>query len=95
VSPTAGVLTLICCAGSGLSAGLVLLWMGKPFKRSEFNKQGGTGSLSANIAEVVISALWAGAAYLSVSFGSWGLAPAIVAVLILMLLRRPASAYAY
>lgn len=94
-NPAAGVLTLLTCVGAGVSSGLIVLWLGKPIKRSDFNKGNGAGGVAAIISDLLVSALWGAAAYLGVRFGAWGLAPAIMAVLALTLMRRPASGYAY
>jgi ABC-2 type transport system permease protein len=91
----AGLVLGLCCLGAGLSAGLIAVWLSKPGKRADFNKRR-HGSWLLNVVQTVVDGVWAGAAYLGVAFGpTWLLPPALVAVGLTFLFRRPAPAYAY
>ena len=70
------------------SSGLLNVWHQKPGKRSEFRRRGGASWL-ATLAEIVVSALIAGATGLAVAgFAVWSLIPLVLAVAALLSLRR-------
>jgi ABC-2 type transport system permease protein len=95
LSPGAGLIAAAACGGAALSSGLVRLWHAKPAKRADFNKREKGGGFLVNLAEVIMGAGWSTAAYLGVRYGAWGLIPAGVIVLLLLLMRRPTPAYVY
>ncbi len=93
--PQAGLALGLSCAGAGLSAGLIAVWLGKPGRRAEFNKRR-HGSWLLNVVQTVVDGLWAGAAYLGVAFGlGWLFLVAAIAAAVTAVFRRPAPVYAY
>lgn len=95
LSPQAGLVAAAACGGAALSSGLVRLWYARPAKRTDFNKREKGGGILVNLTELLMGAGWSTAAYLGVRFGLWGLIPAAVVLVLLLLMRRPTPIYAY
>lgn len=90
VSPAAAGPAAACAAGSGVSAGLINMWMQRPGKRQELRRRR-RASLAASMAELVVMMLWASSAGLLVAGFAWWAAavPAVGALLALLALRQP------
>ena len=78
-------------AGASLAAwfaGLINIWHQKPCKRTDFRRRRGA-SWVATLSEVLIAMLISGATGLAVGgFAVWGVIPLVLAVTVLMLMRR-------
>jgi ABC-2 type transport system permease protein len=86
--PLAAAWTTLGAALAAWSSGLINVWHQRPGKRSEFKRRGGA-SWMATIAEMVVSALMAGATGIAVAgFWVWGLIPLGLAGAALLSLRR-------
>jgi ABC-2 type transport system permease protein len=95
-SPWAGLVAALGCVAASISSGLICLWYERPFKRTDFRRQRGSGSWTAGIGAFVIQICWAGAIWLALSEVEWApwlrwtaLAPVALALVILGLLRKP------
>ena len=87
-APAAGAWTALGAALAAWSSGLINIWHQRPGKRSEFKRRGGA-SWMATIAEMLVSALMAGATGIAVAgFWSWALIPLGLAGVALLSLRR-------
>ena len=87
-APGAAAWTALGAALAAWSSGLVNVWRQRPGKRSEFRRRGGASWL-VTLAEMVASALLAGATSLAVAgLAAWGLIPLILAGGALLSLRR-------
>jgi ABC-2 type transport system permease protein len=86
--PTAGAWTALGAALAAWSSGLINIWHQRPGKRSDFKRRGGA-SWMATIAEMLVSALLAGATGIAVAgLWAWALIPLALAGLALLSLRR-------
>ena len=87
-APLAAVWTVVGAALAAWSSGLINIWHQRPGKRSEFKRRGGS-SWMATLAEMLVSALLAGATGIAVAgFAVWSLIPLTLAGLVLLSLRR-------
>jgi ABC-2 type transport system permease protein len=87
-APAAGAWTALGAALAAWSSGLINIWHQRPGKRSDFKRRGGA-SWMATIAEMLVSALLAGATGLAVGgLWPWGLIPLGLAGAALLSLRR-------
>ncbi len=87
-APAAGAWTALGAALAAWSSGLINIWHQRPGKRSEFKRRGGA-SWMATIAEMLVSALLAGATGLAVAgLPLWALIPLGLAGAALLSLRR-------
>jgi ABC-2 type transport system permease protein len=87
-APAAAAWTAVGALAAAWSSGLINVWHQRPGKRSEFKRRGGA-SWMATIAEMVVSALLAGAVGLAVAgLPVWGLIPLALAAVALLSLRR-------
>ena len=87
-APAAAAWTAVGALAAAWSSGLINVWRQRPGKRSEFKRRGGA-SWMATIAEIVVSALLAGAVGLAVAgLPAWGLIPLALAAAALLSLRR-------
>ncbi|WP_426030957.1 hypothetical protein [Caulobacter sp. DWP3-1-3b2] len=87
-APLAAIWTTLGAALAAWSSGLINVWRQRPGKRSEFKRRGGA-SWVATLAEMLVSALLAGATGVAVAgFAVWGLIPLALAGLVLLSLRR-------
>jgi ABC-2 type transport system permease protein len=87
MSPLAGAVAAIGCAASSVSTALINIWMQKPGKRQDFRRRR-DAALVATIAELVVGVLWGAAAGLAAAGYVWGAIPAVLAVTIILALRR-------
>lgn len=86
--PAAGAWTALGAALAAWSSGLINIWHQRPGKRSDFKRRGGS-SWMATIAEMLVSALVAGATGIAVAgFWPWALIPLGLAGAALVSLRR-------
>ncbi|MFZ0266321.1 hypothetical protein [Caulobacter sp.] len=86
--PAAGAWTALGAALAAWSSGLINIWHQRPGKRSDFKRRGGA-SWMATIAEMLVSALVAGATGIAVAgFWPWALIPLGLAGAALLSLRR-------
>jgi len=87
-APAAGAWTALGAALAAWSSGLINIWHQRPGKRSEFKRRGGASWMAA-IAEILVSALLAGATGVAVAgFWPWALIPLGLAGAALLSLRR-------
>ena len=87
-APAAAAWTTLGAFLAAWSSGLINVWHQRPGKRSEFRRRGGA-SWMATLAEMVVSALLAGATGIAVAgFPLWGLIPLSLAGATLLSLRR-------
>lgn len=87
-APVAAGWTTLGVLLAAWSSGLINVWHQRPGKRSEFRRRGGA-SWMATLAEMVVSALVAGAVGLAVAgLPQWGLIPLVLAGVALLSLRR-------
>jgi ABC-2 type transport system permease protein len=87
-APAAAAWTALGALLAAWSSGLINVWHQRPGKRSEFKRRGGA-SWMATLAEMVVSALLAGATGLAVAgLPLWSLIPLILAGVTLLSLRR-------
>ena len=87
MSPKAGLVTTVAAVSAGLCSGLINLWHQKPSKRGEFRRRRGS-TWYAMWAEASVCGAIAGAAAVAVLGTTWWLAPAALAVGLMLLLRR-------
>ncbi|MBO9559695.1 MAG: hypothetical protein J7515_14085 [Caulobacter sp.] len=86
--PSAGVWTALGAILAAWSSGLINIWHQRPGKRSDFKRRGGA-SWMATIAEMLVSALLAGATGVAVAgLWAWALIPLGLAGAALLSLRR-------
>jgi len=86
--PSAGAWTALGAALAAWSSGLINIWHQRPGKRADFKRRGGA-SWMATIAEMLVSALLAGATGLAVAgLWPWALVPLGLAGATLLSLRR-------
>jgi ABC-2 type transport system permease protein len=86
--PAAGAWTALGAALAAWSSGLINIWHQRPGKRSDFKRRGGS-SWMATIAEMLVSALVAGATGIAVAgLWPWALIPLGLAGAALLSLRR-------
>ncbi|EJL23352.1 hypothetical protein PMI01_04854 [Caulobacter sp. AP07] len=87
-APVAAAWTTLGAFLAAWSSGLINVWHQRPGKRSEFKRRGGA-SWMATLAEMVVSALLAGATGVAVAgFAPWALIPLFLAGAALLSLRR-------
>ena len=88
-APAAGAWTALGAALAAWSSGLINVWHQRPGKRSDFKRRGGA-SWMATLAEMLVSALLAGATGIAVAgfFWPWSLIPLGLAAVALLSLRR-------
>jgi ABC-2 type transport system permease protein len=87
LSPTTGLAATAGCVASAVACGLINIWHQRPAKRSEFRRQ--RGSLWAvTLAELLVGGVIAMAAAMAAAGSPWFLAPALVAVSLMVALRR-------
>lgn len=87
-APAAGAWTALGAALAAWSSGLINIWHQRPGKRSEFKRRG-AASWMATVAEMLVSALLAGATGIAVGgFWPWALIPLGLAGAALLSLRR-------
>ena len=87
-APAAGAWTALGAALAAWSSGLINVWHQRPGKRSEFKRRGGA-SWMATLAEMLVSALLAGATGIAVAgFWAWSLIPLGLAGVAMASLRR-------
>jgi len=87
-APAAGAWTALGATLAAWSSGLINIWHQRPGKRSEFKRRGGA-SWMATVAEMLVSALLAGATGIAVAgFWPWALIPLGLAGAALLSLRR-------
>jgi ABC-2 type transport system permease protein len=87
-APVAAVWTTLGAFLAAWSSGLINVWHQRPGRRSEFKRRGGA-SWMATLAEMVVSALLAGATGVAVAgFVEWALIPLFLAGAALLSLRR-------
>jgi ABC-2 type transport system permease protein len=87
-APVAAAWTTLGAFLAAWSSGLINVWHQRPGKRSEFKRRGGA-SWMATLAEMVVSALLAGATGVAVAgFAQWALIPLFLAGATLLSLRR-------
>ncbi|CAN5459338.1 hypothetical protein BH10PSE3_BH10PSE3_41970 [soil metagenome] len=87
-APSAAAWTVLGAALAAWSSGLINIWHQRPGKRTDFKRRGGA-SWMATVAEMLVSALLAGATGIAVAgFWVWGLIPLALAGLALLSLRR-------
>uniref|UniRef100_B0SVM2 ABC-2 type transport system permease protein n=1 Tax=Caulobacter sp. (strain K31) TaxID=366602 RepID=B0SVM2_CAUSK len=87
-APAAGAWTALGAALAAWSSGLINVWHQRPGKRSDFKRRGGA-SWMATLAEMLVSALLAGATGIAVAgFWPWSLIPLGLAGVALLSLRR-------
>ncbi|HWE47622.1 MAG TPA: hypothetical protein VG407_16500 [Caulobacteraceae bacterium] len=90
--PWAGIVTAIGCASAALSACLIALWFEKPAKRKDLRRRR-SGSLLGALAETFISFCWASATWFAVVKLWWAVVPALLAVVILIAIRKPVRSF--
>ena len=87
-APSAAAWTVLGAALAAWSSGLINIWHQRPGKRSDFKRRGGA-SWMATVAEMLVSALLAGATGIAVAgFWLWALIPLGLAGAALLSLRR-------
>jgi ABC-2 type transport system permease protein len=87
-APSAAAWTAVGAFLAAWSSGLINVWHQRPGKRSDFRRRAGA-SWMATIAEMLVSALLAGATGVAVAgFAVWGLIPLSLAGVALLSLRR-------
>lgn len=87
-APAAGAWTALGAALAAWSSGLINIWHQRPGKRADFKRRGGASWL-ATVAEMLVSALLAGATGIAVAgFWPWALIPMGLAGATLLSLRR-------
>jgi len=87
-APIAAAWTVLGAILAAWSSGLINIWHQRPGKRSDFKRRGGA-SWMATVAEMLVSALLAGATGIAVAgFWAWALIPLGLAGLALLSLRR-------
>jgi ABC-2 type transport system permease protein len=91
--PWAGAVTTVGCVVAALSACLIALWYEKPAKRSDLRRRR-SGSLLGALAETFISFCWAAATWFTVLKLIWAFIPAVIALGVLLAIRRPARSFA-
>jgi ABC-2 type transport system permease protein len=87
LSPAAGLAATAGSAASAIAAGLINAWHPNPGKRSEFRRRR-TGSLLTGIALMLVTLLIAAATGLATIASPFAVAPAVMAALGLLALRR-------
>jgi ABC-2 type transport system permease protein len=87
LSPVTGAAATVGAAADAIAAGLINAWHPAPGKRSEFRRRR-SGSLLTGLALVAVSLLIAGATGLAALASPLALAPAALAVVALLALRR-------
>jgi ABC-2 type transport system permease protein len=87
LSPVTGAAATAGAAADAVAAGLINAWHPAPGKRSEFRRRRG-GSILTGLALVAVSLLIAGATALAALPSPFAAAPAALAVVALLLLRR-------
>jgi len=88
LAPGVGVAATLGAAAAAGAAGLINSWHPSPGKRSEFRRRR-SGSLLIGWAQLLVGLFIAAATGLAAAGLLWALAPAFVAGLILLALRRP------
>jgi ABC-2 type transport system permease protein len=86
-SPLTGLAATLGAAAAAVSAGLINAWRPSPGKRSEFRRRR-SGSLLVGLSLFVVTGLIAASTALLAAGTAWALAPAAVAALALILMRR-------
>ncbi len=87
-APTVGLAAALGSAASALAAGLLNAWHPSPGRRSDFRRRNRQVSLLASLALLLETALIGGATALAALGLPVALAPAVLAVLVLLAMRR-------
>lgn len=93
LSPLAAIPAALGCACAATSAGLINLWWSKPGQRRDFRKRR-QGSVLVGLVETLMLFCWGGATWAAVAGMWWGAIPAVLALLVLLAMRRPARLHA-
>jgi ABC-2 type transport system permease protein len=81
--PLRGFCVVIAIMAGTCCTGLIRLWLYKPGSRQKFNKHA-QFQIVPILLELISNVAWAGAVYVGLRFGAWGLAPLALAVLALL-----------
>ena len=92
LKPWAGAVTSVGCLAAAFSACLIALWFEKPSKRKDLRRRR-SGSLIGALAETLISFCWAAATWFAVLKLYWAVIPALLAVVILIAIRKPVRSF--
>ena len=87
VAPLAGTFALAGCVASAITCGLINIWYQKPSKRKDFRRRKGS-SWFATLAEASVAALIGLATTFAALGFVWAAIPALLAVGLMVLLRR-------
>ena len=93
LSPIAAVPAALGCACAATSAGLINLWWSKPGQRRDFRKRR-QGSVLVGLVETLMLFCWGGATWMAVAGMVWAAIPVVLALLVLLAMRRPARLHA-
>ncbi|CAN5877978.1 hypothetical protein BH11PSE1_BH11PSE1_13360 [soil metagenome] len=87
LEPGVGLAATAGCTAACLANGLINIWYQRPAKRSEFRRRRGSSWFST-LAELVVGASLAGATGLAAAGQPWAVIPALVAAILLLVIRR-------
>ncbi|OYU69350.1 MAG: hypothetical protein CFE28_04630 [Alphaproteobacteria bacterium PA2] len=87
ISPVAGSFAMIGCLAACITCGLINIWYQKPSKRKDFRRRKGS-SWFATLAEASVAALIGLATTFAALGFTWAALPALLAVGLMLMLRR-------
>ncbi len=93
VSPLAGAETAVGCFCAAISACLIAVWYEKPARRQDLRRRR-SGSLVGAIAEFLVGVCWSAAVGAAMVVPWWTPIPVVVALVILIAIRRPERSFA-
>ena len=88
LSPAVGVAATVGCVLSAWSSGLITAWHNPPAKRTDFRNRRAGGAWLPGLGRFIVSALIGATAFLAAMLWVWALIPAVLAALLMLILRR-------
>jgi ABC-2 type transport system permease protein len=93
VAPVAGLATTAGCLCAAISACLIAVWYEKPARRQDLRRRR-SASLVGAIAEFLVGICWSAAVGAAVAIPLWSPIPVVVALIILIAIRKPQRSFA-